>query len=332
VSDVAKAVGVSTATVSRAMRNLPHVTPETRARILKAAAELGYAPSRSAAALASGRTQSIGLVAPAISRWFFAVAIEGAEDALREAGFDALLYFLPDSAGPRPRFEADVLRGRVDAVVVASMSFTDDEAATLKQLGVPAVFISVRQPGFIQVGIDDTLAARQAVGHLIGLGHRVIGHIGGPHRDTAPHSPTFRRRTGWRESLVAAGLDAPDRLDAAADFTPESGLKAMHQLLDQEAGLTAVFAASDEMAMGAVQALRDRGLEAGRDVSVIGVDGHNLDDIMGLSTVVQPIRDQGARAAEILLSVLAGGPEPGEAVLFPTYVHPRRSTGPPRAR
>ncbi|MDR1355335.1 MAG: LacI family transcriptional regulator [Propionibacteriaceae bacterium] len=332
VSDVAQAAGVSTATVSRAMRNLPHVTLQTRARILKAAAELGYSPSRSAAALASGRTQSIGLVASAISRWFFAEVIEGVERTLREADMDALLYFLPDTSPTRPRFEAEVLRGRVDGVVVASLSFTDEEAATLQTLGVPTVFVSVRQPGFIHVGIDDTLAARQAVGHLLGLGHRVIGHIGGPRQDIAPYSPTYRRRLGWRDALLAAGLAAPDNLDIAADFSPESGLRAMHKLLDSAPDLTAVFAASDEMAMGAVQALHDRGLAVGQDVSVIGVDGHHLDDILGLTSVVQPVREQGAKAAELLLAVLSGGDEPSEAVVFPTYVYPRRSTGVPNRR
>jgi DNA-binding LacI/PurR family transcriptional regulator len=310
------------------MRGLSSVTPQTRNRILQVAASLGYTPSRSAAALASGRTQSIGLVAPAISRWFFAEVIEGAEAALRAADFDALLYFLPDNVGPRPRFDADVLRGRVDAVVVASMSLSESEAGILRELNLPTVFISVSQPGFIHVGVDDRAAARQAVDHLIGLGHRVIGHIGGNRRDTATFSPTYRRRTGWRETLLAAGLEAPDALDVSADFSPEAGLRAMHQLLDQSRELTAVFAASDEMAMGALEALRDRGLQAGSDVSVIGIDGHYLDDIMGLTSVVQPVRDQGIQAAELLLKVLSGQPEPTSPTLFPTYVHPRRSTGP----
>jgi DNA-binding LacI/PurR family transcriptional regulator len=327
IEDVARAAGVSTATVSRALRGLPHVTPETRAAVQAHAARLGYVPSPSASALASGRTRTVGLVVPAISRWFFAECCEGAEVALRARGFDALLYSLPDSNGPRGPFDADVLRRRVDAVLVASMSFTDEEVTALRALDLPAVFVSVPQAGFAHVGIDDLAGARLAADHLVGLGHRVLGHIGGRRTD-APSSPTARRREGFRAVLAEAGLEVADDLDAEGDFTAESGAAEAARLLDRRPDVTALFVASDEMAMGALGVIRDRGLTPGRDISVVGFDGHTLGAVVGLTTVAQSAHDQGARAAEYLLDRLSGEGDADEQILFPTDLVVRTSTGP----
>jgi DNA-binding LacI/PurR family transcriptional regulator len=327
IDEVAKAAGVSTATVSRALRGLPSVKPATTAAVLAAAAQLGYVPSPSASALASGRTRTVGLVAPAISRWFFATTLEGAEHALRAANYDALLYSLPDTQLPRKTFEAEVLARRVDAVVVASMFFSQDEVAQLRQLNVPAIFISVRQPDFPHVGIDDEAAATTAVQHLFDLGHRVIGHVSGSAEDRNPAAPTMRRRNGWRAALRTHGLSAAQDLDAPADMTAEGGYQATNALLDRRPDVTAVFAASDETAMGAIHALRRRGLEPGRDISVIGLDGHNLGQVLGLTTVSQPAYQQGFEAARLLLAAADGAPLP-EQTVFPTELVARTSTGP----
>lgn len=303
IEDVARAAGVSTATVSRALRGLPSVTQSTRDAVQEIAARLGYVPSRSASALASGRTRTVGLVAPAISRWFFATAFEGAEHTLRAAGFDALLYSLPDISLPRKEFDPDVLRGRVDAVLVASMSFGEAEVGRVRSLGLPAVFVSVHQPGFAFVGIDDEAAAVSATEHLLDLGHRVIGHIGGRRHDME-FSPTTRRRQGWTRTMAAAGRPT-DGLDVEGDFTAASGWRCARDLLERRPDLTAIFAASDEMAMGAFRAVQERGLTVGSDISIIGMDGHTLGDVMGLTTIAQPAYDQGARAAALLLESLA---------------------------
>ncbi|MDR1430987.1 MAG: LacI family transcriptional regulator [Propionibacteriaceae bacterium] len=328
IDDVAKAAGVSTATVSRALRGLPNVTASTKELVLRAAAELGYVPSRSASALASGHTRSVGLVVPAISRWFFATALEGAEHTLRSAGFDALLYSLPDDTSPRAAFDPDVLRSRVDAVLVVSMFFTADEVELLRSLQLPVVFVSVAQPGFSHVGIDDQEAAIQAVSHLIQLGHKVIGQISGAASDPNPHSPTARRRSGWRLALERAGLEAADELDEPGNMSADGGLLATHALLDRRPDITALFASSDETGMGAIQALRERGLAVGKDVSVVGIDGHNLGGVVGLTTVTQPAYDQGAKAASMLLEALAQPSPELVSVIFGTTLLQRSSAGP----
>ncbi|MDR0783889.1 MAG: LacI family transcriptional regulator, partial [Propionibacteriaceae bacterium] len=203
IDDVAQRAGVSTATVSRALRGLPNVSATTRQRVQQIAEELGYVPSRSAAALASGRARSVGLVVPAISRGFFATLLEGAEYALRAADYDALLYSLPDNVPERRLFDPDVLRSRVDAVMVASMLFGQSEVTGLRSLAMPTVFVSVTQSGFSHVGIDDNAAAALATTHLIDLGHTTIGHVSGYSTDNNPATPTSRRREGWRQTLAS---------------------------------------------------------------------------------------------------------------------------------
>jgi len=327
IDDVARLAGVSTATVSRALRGLPHVTEATRLNVRRIAADLGYVPSRSASALASGRTRTVGLVVPAISRWFFATLLEGAENALRTANFDALLYSLPDNVAPRRSFDPDVLRSRVDAVLVASMFFSEEEAAHLRSLEVPVVFVSVVQPGFTCVGIDDNAAAAAATQHLIDLGHTTIGHVSGYSTDNNPLAPTTRRREGWRTTLSAAGLDAGEDLDEPADMSAEGGYHSAQVLLDRRGDVTAIFAASDETAIGVMRAVRERGLVVGRDISVVGIDGHALDEYFGLTTVAQPIHDQGAQAAQYLLDNIGTVEAPPRTIIFPTTLVRRTSTG-----
>lgn len=331
IEEVALAAGVSTATVSRALRGLPGVGGRTREHVLKVADELGYTPSHSAASLARGSTRSCGLVLPDVSRWFFASAVESMEQTLRAAGYDALIYSLPDySRRHRPKFDPDVLRSKVDAVAVLSLFFDDSEASLLRGLDVPAAFLSVLQPGFSHVGIGDENAMTQACDHLIDLGHTVIGHLSGMTNDKRPSAPTQRRRNAWRADLHRHGLDASASLDSPATvMTARNGYAAANRLLDRRPDVTALVASSDEMAMGAMQALRERGLVVGRDVSVVGIDGNDLSEAFGLTTVVQPVREQGERMVGMLLAAI-GGDDLTHVDVFPTRLVVRHSTGPRR--
>lgn len=341
IVDVARAAGVSTATVSRALRGLPNVTEGTRARVLRAAAELGYVASPSASSLASGRTRTVGLLTPWVTRWFFANVIEGAERTLRGHGFDALLSIFRDDQGSGLRFDPDALRRRVDGVLVVGMPLRPPELAALEALDRPLVFVGPGVPGHVTVGIDDAAAAATATAHLLRLGHRVVAHLTGSARDDAPTSPAVRRTVGWRTALADAGLapdpdllqhvDAESGLLGAGHFGLEGGRRSLHDLLDRRPDVTAVFAASDEIAMGALLAARQRGLRVPVDLSVAGVDGHELAELLGLTTVAQDALGQGAEAASLALRLAAGEAVPGESV-HPTRLVVRTSTGPPSAR
>lgn len=330
IEDVARAAGVSTATVSRALRDLPNVTPATRERVREVAAALGYVASPSAASLASGRTRTVGLISPWINRWFFANVIEGAERALRAQGFDVLLYtFDIERYRGRPRVDPDVLRRRVDGVLVVGLPLEPDEVEGLAALGRPLVCIGWGGSGLVTVRVDDHAAGYQATRHLVDLGHRRIAHITGPPRDIAPKSPPVDRAAGWRDALREAGLEAGVELEVPGNFDLPGGRAAAAHLLQHVPDLTAIFAASDEMAMGAVLAIRAAGLRIPQDISVIGIDGHVLGELAGLTTLAQDAVGQGARAAGLILEMIAGRTTPDEVVVATELVD-RGSTAAPR--
>lgn len=329
IEDVARAAGVSTATVSRALRGLPNVTEATRARVRQVAAELGYVASPSAASLASGRTRTIGLLTPWVSRWFFANVIEGAERTLRASDMDALLYTFEVTRGPRRRVDLSVLRRRVDGVVVVGLPMTGDEVADLVALGKPLIFIGAGPPDQITVRIDDHATARAATQHLIGLGHRRIAHVTGDRDDTTGWAPVVDRLGGWRAAMADAGLEIPAGFEVRGDFDVARGREAARRLLEEHPDVTAVFAASDEMAMGVILAAGELGLRVPQDLSVIGVDGHDLGELVGLTTMAQDAPAQGVAAAAMMLELIAGAPMPADAI-FPTRLIERRTTGPVR--
>ena len=309
INEVAERAGVSTATVSRALSGNGHVSPTTRERVKQAALDLGYVVSSNASGLATGRTKNVGVVIPFLNRWFYSSIIEGAEQALLVHGYDLTLYNLSGGGDARRSvFEHFLLRKRVDAVIAISLELTADEVSRLLEMNKPIVGIGGPLPGVRTLSIDDVQVARLATEHLLSLGHRAIAHIGGTlafERDF--HLPTSRR-VGYESALEAVGIPIDPELFQAADFTMEGGYNAAKQLLgNPRKRPTAVFAASDEMAIGTILAARDLGLAVPNDVSVVGVDDHELSEFFGLSTIAQFPALQGRMAVDILMDQLHPG-------------------------
>lgn len=335
IEDVARRAGVSIATVSRALRGLPDVATATRDRVLTAAADLNYVASPFAARLASGRTATVGLVVPFVNRWFFAEVIATVETALRKAGFDLLLYNLGDEDGRARFFEVMPMRKRVDGVLVASLVLDDAEFAALQELNRPVGLLGIERPGFLSAAIDDVAAAREAVEHLLARGHRRIGLIGGDTDDPMRFTPPLHRRDGYRDALEAAGITPDPELEQLGFFTVEGGLAAAAALLDRADRPTAIFAESDEMAYGALRAIRDRGLRVPEDIAVIGFDDQPFAALMDLSTVRQPVAEQALDIATRMLTVISEAEEEvprDPAVRMPTELVLRASTEGPANR
>ncbi len=335
IQAVARLAGVSTATVSRALRGLPNVSPPTRARVLAAAQELDYVISPSASRLASGQTRSVAVVMPYIGRHFFAQVLSGAEAVLRAGGYDVLLYALPEDQARAGFFEELPLRRRVDAVLIVTLPLSQPQMDKLRALEVPLQVvgsIGLGLAGVSRVGIDDTAGARTAVNHLINLGHERIAMIGGGVSDAEPNPFTTPedRRLGYRQALEDAGLTMYPDCEVDGLYTTPGAEQAMASLLGLEHPPTAVFAQSDRMAVGAMHALHRAGLSCPEDVSIIGFDDDEVAAPLDLTTIAQPMAEQGAVAAEQILSALAGG-EP-QAVLLPTRLVLRSSTSPPHGR
>jgi LacI family repressor for deo operon, udp, cdd, tsx, nupC, and nupG len=333
IKDVAREVGVSTATVSRALRGLPRVSDATRVKVLQVAARLDYVASPTAASLASGQTRAVGVIVPFVTRWFYMSVIQGAEELLREAGYDLLLYNLGGDSEARHRvFRTHLLRKRVDAVLILSLTPTDDEVAALSRFDRPVAVVGGSVPGWSSVRIDDVETAVIAMRHLVELGHSRIGYVGGSLEDQLDFAAPLDRLNGYRCAMAEAGHPVNPAWEVVGDFTVRGGLAATRLLLEADPMPTAIFAASDEMAVGAVHAVREAGLRVPEDISVIGIDDHEMAEFFELSTVAQPVHEQGRLAAMLLLDALDEEidlPGTPPAITVPTRLVVRRTTAPP---
>jgi LacI family transcriptional regulator, repressor for deo operon, udp, cdd, tsx, nupC, and nupG len=327
IKDVARDVAMSTATVSRALRGLAGVSAENRERVLEAAHRLGYVPSPSAAGLASGQTRTVAVIVPWVTRWFFAAVVQGAEEVLRERGYDLLLYNLAGDASARHRvFETSLLTKRVDAVLVLSLKPSPDEQERLRRLGRPVTIIGADAPGWATVRIDDHEAAATATQHLVDLGHERIAYIGGATEGVLDFTAPSARLAGFRATLDRAGLEARPEREVDGGFTVAGGEKAARTLLQLPDRPTAIFAASDEMAIGALRAAGELGLDVPGDVSVVGIDDHEMAPYFDLTTVAQPVHEQGRIAATQVLAALTDDDWSPEQVILPTELVVRRTT------
>jgi DNA-binding LacI/PurR family transcriptional regulator len=331
INDVARATGVSTATVSRALRGLPNVSETTRALVRQAAADLGYVPSSSAAGLASGRTMAMGVVVPTLDLWFYSTVLEGVDAVLRRAGYDLILFNLGDRHGGRERvFDRSILRKRTDALIALCIDFSAEERRHLASTGHPTMIVGGAVRGLRHVAIDQLGAARMATEHLIGLGHTDIAHVAGDVIPGYTKDAPEQRRRGFQEALAAHGL--PNRPDwtvhGAFDLATARG--AVAELLDRPGPRpTAIFADSDEMAIGAMVAARSAGLQVPGDLSIIGIDDHRLAAPFELTTVAQNPFEQGALAARMLLEELRTNSAPKRSVRMPVHLVVRGSTAAP---
>lgn len=306
IDEVARAAGVSTATVSRALSGRGHVSAGAKAKVEAAAKSLGYVVSASASSLASGRTRNIGVLVPFLDRWFFSTVLSGIASALMRRGYDITLYSLTADRDERHDiFETFLRRQRVDGVIAISLELGKEETERLVELDLPVIAIGGPNPLLTTLTVDDVAVARLATEHLLALGHREIAHIGAsPEFDVDFHIPT-QRRQGFEQALADAGIPVKPSLYEPADFTIEGGFRAAKQLLGKPGGRpTAIFAASDEMAIGALLAARDLGYRVPEDLSVIGIDGHELGEFFRLTTVDQFPLGQGERAADAILAAL----------------------------
>jgi DNA-binding LacI/PurR family transcriptional regulator len=337
IVEVAARAQVSPATVSRALRGSPGVSAPTRARVQAAARALGYAPSASAAALARGRTSVIGVLAPWVSRWFFATVIDGAQQVVAEAGYDLLLSPMVHSA-ESAAVGADIrtLAKKVDGILglnVPRDALLDDLPGRSR---IPVVTVGCTMPSVSGVQIDDHQVGELAARHLIELGHRRIAFLGPDPDDQFGFRVAGERHDGYRAAMAAAGIRVDPALAVPTGFLIASGEEAFDRLYrataDSSDGLpTAIVAVSDEVAMGVLYSARRHGISVPDELSVIGVDNHELGYLFDLTTVGQPAREQGALAAKMLIEDIMGCPGAGARVvrMEPELVV-RGTTAPPR--
>jgi LacI family repressor for deo operon, udp, cdd, tsx, nupC, and nupG len=307
IQDVAKLAGVSPSSVSRSLRSKGGVSGATAKRILEAAEQLGYTVSPAAHRLATGRTGTIAVVVPYLTRWFFAELLGGAEEVIRRAGLDLLLYHIGDSEIRQAYFSSGILRKRVDGVLLVTLALTEPEIAALRSLDVPICIVGSEVEGFSSISIDDFTSAKSAVEHLIGLGHERIAIIAGDPNEPMHFTVPLRRRAGYQAALEEAGIARDPRLEAHGAFSVEGGEEATYALLANRELPSAIFAECDEIAFGVLRVLGQVGIRVPEDISVIGFDDHPMASYFGLTTMRQEVAAQGRAIAEELVRAASDG-------------------------
>ncbi|MFG2791784.1 LacI family DNA-binding transcriptional regulator [Streptomyces sp. NPDC048419] len=318
IKTVAARAGVGRTTVSRVVNGSDLVSADARARVLAAIKELNYVPNTVARGLVTSRTNAVALVIPESasrlgSEPFFAALIRGVSEALADNRTQLQLMLVRDQA-EREQLTESVAARRVDGVLLVSVHADDPLPAMLEDMGLPTVLAGRRDIGerLSYVHADNAGGAAAAVRHLLGSGRTKIATIAGPQDMDVGRS----RLEGWRTAHHEAGIPASQLLVGTGDFSWESGREAMHSLLERVPDLDAVFAASDLMALGALEELRRRQRQVPGDVAVIG-----FEDSLAryahppLTTVRQPVEELGRAMVRILSEITQQGAERQQLML-----------------
>jgi DNA-binding LacI/PurR family transcriptional regulator len=319
VRDVAKALGVSPSTVSRALSSSDLVAPRTRQQIVDKARELGYTPNHAARGLATGRKGTLGLVVPDLENPYFASVTKGVQARALAAGYSV---FVADS-DEDSRVERELvskLKPQVDGLILCSSRMSDTDLASLLG-GAPVLLINRRMEGLPDITVNDQEIVRQALEHLHALGHRKVGYAGGP---TGSWSDQ-QRRLGIEQALP--GLPGLDVISLGS-FAPVFGGGQSAADLAVAAGLTAVLAYNDLMALGIVARLHARGINVPDQMSVVGIDDINAATLISpaLTTVRAPLRKVGSAAVDRLVDILDPHSIPRAAGNLPIEIVVRQST------
>jgi LacI family transcriptional regulator, galactose operon repressor len=327
ITEVARHAGVGAATVSRVLNGSPAVREETRRRVLAAIAELRYAPNPAARALSTGRTLSIGVVAPFFTRPSVMERLRGVAQVLAAAGYQLVLFDVERPGQDWQSFRT--LPGGFDGLLSISLCPPEPDLARFDAAGMPVVLIDHPDQRLPGVYTDDVTGGRMATEHLLELGHRRIAFLGDFEYNHHGFTSSAMRRAGYEEALAGAGCAVEPELVRRAAHGREPAAALTRVLLGLDRPPTAIFAASDTQAMGVLEAAQALGVTVPAGLSVVGYDDIELARYAGLTTVAQPLEESGACGAQMLLAALAGAATGGQQLSVELIV---RSTTAPAGR
>lgn len=333
IEDVARLAGVSTATVSRALAQPDLVRPETVRLVTEAVKASGYTPNSSARSLRRQRTNMVLVVVPTIANQMYAHVLRGIDTGLAPAGYGVIIGNLDNAPDKEAHFVDLAFSRQVDGIMLLCGFVPRGRGRSLTETGLPMVSLCAPIPGagLPEVYVDDAGAGLEAGRYLASLGHRRLGYAAGPKGSVVDQT----RWTSFRQGAIEGGVDPADilRIEGLAEtrFSYGSGLAAAESFLALANRPTAMFCASDEIAIGFLKVIRRAGLHVPRDVSLLGFDGIEQADFTDpvLSTFRQPRHDIGRVGAELLLRLIEGRAHQGEReVRLPFELLKRESTAP----
>jgi LacI family transcriptional regulator len=306
---VAQRAGVSPSTVSRILNGTARVSADKQAAVLEAIEALHFRPDPAARSLAGGRTMSIGVLTQFIDSPFYGEALRGIEDTLRDNQYAALFVSGHWNVVEEGHRMALLEERKVDGIIVLTGKLPDEALLDMAaRLPVVVTGRDLNSPGLFSIDFDNLEGTRLAVRHLLGMGHQNIAYISGP----LDHPDALQRLEGYKLELASKRIDMQDALVAMGDFQEAGGFQAMNQLLASGARFSAVLAANDQMAYGARLALGRAGFRVPEDISLVGFDDlpHSAFTFPPLTSVRQPVYEIGAKAAQAMLTLLAGQTPP----------------------
>ncbi|QOR65861.1 catabolite control protein A [Cytobacillus suaedae] len=327
IYDVAREASVSMATVSRVVNGNPNVKPTTRKKVLEAIERLGYRPNAVARGLASKKTTTVGVIIPDISSIFYAELARGIEDIATMYKYNIILSNSDQNKDKELHLFNTMLGKQVDGIVFMSGNITEDHVHEFERSPVPVVLAASIETGEStpSVAIDYKQAAYDAVTMLIGKGHRVIGYVSGPMLEPVN---AVKKLAGYRQALEEANLEFNEDLVVEGDYTYDSGMEAYEKLMENSKEISAIFVATDEMALGVIHGAQDNGVSIPDQLEVVGFDNTRLATMVRptLTTVLQPMYDIGAVAMRLLTKYMNKEEVDDHIVTLPHRIEYRNST------
>lgn len=328
IRDVAKYAGVGVGTVSRVLNDSPAVSDATRGKVLSAIEALDYTPNPMARRLSLGKTLTIAVIAPFFTRPAVVERLRGIESVLADSEYDLIVFNVETSSRRDLYFRNVPRRDRVDGLLVISLLPRENDAKRLLQTGAPVVLVDVSYGEFSQVIIDDVAGGRRATEHLISLGHRKIGFVS-DYEDSSFYFTANRDRfMGYRQALEAAGIPLQSKYHAYGTHSRASAYEEAHKLLALPDRPTAIFATSDTLAIGVLEAAHNLNLRVPEELSVIGYDDIEIAEYLNLTTIRQSLFKSGVCGCELLLQEIDSPPASPQTITLPTELVTRGTTGP----
>ncbi|WP_332698381.1 LacI family DNA-binding transcriptional regulator [Halalkalibacter lacteus] len=326
IKDVAKKANVSIATVSRILNEQKGYSAKTKERVLEAIKELGYQPNAVARGLINKRTQTIGILFPDVSSMFSSNILKGIEEVAHNRGHSIVVCHTGESGNRMMKYLQLLNEKRVDGIIFTSAVITEEYYKTLKEMKIPVVLVATQSYRFPlpYVKVDDKHAAYSAVSYLIEKGHREIGMISGDMADEIAGRP---RVEGYKQALEDHGISFDEKkIVSTPGFSFENGSGMLPKLLKQKKDITAVFAASDELAVSAMSDAFEMGIHVPEELSIIGYDNLKIAEmaIPPLTTLAQPLYEMGKLSAELLLDMLVTG-NTVESRIIPHHIIERKT-------
>ena len=331
LEEIGQIAGVSRSTVSRVINGHPNIRPAVRQRVEDVIRQTGYQPNSAARSLASSQSRVFGLVMPSLMQSAFAdpyypMVIQAISHACNQHDYTPALFLFQTLEEEEKTSQRIVASGMIDGLIVTADTIESTFVSKIQQYDIP--FVQIGRPlqssiaEISYVDVDNEAGAYLAASHLIQLGYRRIGQLATAHNIAGAH-----RDAGFRQALADRSLPIDESLIEVSDFSEAGGYDAMRALLER--GPEAVFAHSDAIALGAIRAIRDRGLKTPNDIAVVGFDDMPLAASADppLTTVRQPIYRTGTLAVETLIDIVKTSPAPARHIVLPVELVIRASSG-----